>query len=718
MKIIKKNGTLVDFDGQKIIDAIRKSAERAMVRLTKEQETQVVAEVAYQCSRYELLMQNDTPVVEVHKMVEQALRKVEPRVAEAYANYRNYKITFVNMMDNILKYQNEVLFLGDRSNANTDSALNTTQATLIGNETLKELYNEFFLNAEEQEACKLGAIYIHDKNRRLISTNCCLFDVKAVLEYGVEMSGVKYTEPKYLSSVMGIVKDIVMTAGSNQYGGLTVQSIDEILAPYVQKEYERILEEKYQFLARATKHTTDFNYKYIEESAMEETVKELEQGIQAMEIAFNTLPSSRGDFVFVTYTFGLGTDKWSRLVARKIMEIRNGGQGIAKIPQLFPKLVFLYDKELHAEGKPFREDFKYAVYCQSQTMFPDLLGLTGYSVDNDANDVYKKYHVATSPMGCRSYLSPYFERGGYTPADEDDKPVTVGRGNLGVISLNLPLIYMLAKYDNKDFYELLHYYLHMAFNLHLRTKTFLGSKKASTHPLAYCQGGFYGGHLQPDDKIEPVLESFTASIGITALHELTLLHTGKGIFEDNTFAREVMQYINDECAKFKAENHIMVSTYGTPAESLCGTQLRQFKKLFGEIPGVSDKEYFMNSFHTDVALEISPFEKQNAEFDLFHMMNGGHIQYCRVNTKDNFEANLALADRAMELGYYFGINLHNCYCEDCGHNFLDGQNCPECGSGNITEINRVSGYLGYSRIKGDTRINEAKRAEINDRKSM
>ena len=235
-------------------------------------------------------------------------------------------------------------------------------------------------------------------------------------------------------------------------------------------------------------------------------------------------------------------------------------------------------------------------------------------------------------MGCRSYLSPYFERGGYTPADEDDKPVTVGRGNLGVISLNLPLIYMLAKHDNKDFYELLHYYLHMAFNLHLRTKTFLGSKKASTHPLAYCQGGFYGGHLQPDDKIEPVLESFTASIGITALHELTLLHTGKGIFEDNTFAREVMQYINDECAKFKAENHIMVSTYGTPAESLCGTQLRQFKKLFGEIPGVSDKEYFMNSFHTDVALEISPFEKQNAEFDLFHMMNGGHIQYCRVNT--------------------------------------------------------------------------------------
>ena len=146
--------------------------------------------------------------------------------------------------------------------------------------------------------------------------------------------------------------------------------------------------------------------------------------------------------------------------------------------------------------------------------------------------------------------------------------------------------------------------------------------------------------------------------------------------------------------------------------------MEQFRKEFGVIPGVSDKEYFMNSFHCAVDLEINPFQKQDAEFDLFHMMNGGHIQYCRVNTKNNLQANLALADRAMDLGYYFGINLHNCYCEDCGHNFLDGTNCPECGSGSITEINRISGYLGYSRIKGGTRVNDGKLAEIHDRKSM
>ena len=351
-------------------------------------------------------------------------------------------------------------------------------------------------------------------------------------------------------------------------------------------------------------------------------------------------------------------------------------------------------------------------------MFPDFLSLTGDSTENDICDVYKKHGVATSPMGCRSYLSPYYERGGFHPADENDKPVTVGRGNLGVISLNLPLIYQRAKVDGIDFYELLHKYLHMAFNLHLKTKSFLGSKKASTHPLAYCQGGFYNGHLEPDDKIEPVLEAFTASIGITALHELTVLHTGKGIYEDNTFAKEVMQYINDECAKYKEEHHLAVATYGTPAESLCKTQVIQFRKMFGVIPGVSDKDYFMNSFHCDVNLEINPFQKQDAEYDLFHMMNGGHIQYCRVNTKSNLQGNITLVDRAMDLGYYFGINLHNCYCEDCGHNFLDSVNCPECGSGNITEINRVSGYLGYSRIKGDSRMNDGKLAEIKDRVSM
>ena len=426
MKILKKNGLQVDFDGNKIVVAIRKSAERAMVKLTEEQEELIVKGVYNRC----LLEEEPVPVSKIHKMVEQELMGVSPRVGEAYANYRNYKITFVAMMDNIMKYQQEMMFLGDRTNANTDSALNTTQATLIGNETLKELYNEFFLNADEQEACKDGYIYVHDKNRRLISTNCCLFDVKTVLEHGVEMSGVKYTQPKYLSSVMGIIKDIIMTAGSNQYGGLTVQSIDEILAPYVKRSFEQHFDEVLRITKRVAKGIK-IDYSEVRKEALEETEKELQQGLQAMEIAFNTLPSSRGDFVFVTYTFGLGKTKWARMVARKIMEVRNAGQGEARVPMLFPKLIYLFDHNLHGKGKELREDYEYAVYCQSQTMFPDFCSLTGYSVENDICDIYKRYGVATSAMGCRSYLSPFYERGGFHPEDENDKPVTVGRGNLG-----------------------------------------------------------------------------------------------------------------------------------------------------------------------------------------------------------------------------------------------------------------------------------------------
>ena len=714
MKILKKNGLQVDFDGNKIIVAIRKSAERAMVKLTDEQEELIVKGVYNRCLQEE----EPVPVSKIHKMVEQELMKVSPRVGEAYANYRNYKITFVAMMDNIMKYQQEMMFLGDRTNANTDSALNTTQATLIGNETLKELYNEFFLNADEQQACKDGYIYVHDKNRRLISTNCCLFDVKTVLEHGVEMSGVKYTQPKYLSSVMGIIKDIIMTAGSNQYGGLTVQSIDEILAPYVKRSFEQHFDEVLRITKRVAKGIK-IDYSEVRKEALEETEKELQQGLQAMEIAFNTLPSSRGDFVFVTYTFGLGKTKWARMVARKIMEVRNAGQGEARVPMLFPKLIYLFDHNLHGKGKELREDYEYAVYCQSQTMFPDFCSLTGYSVENDICDIYKRYGVATSAMGCRSYLSPYYERGGFHPKDENDKPVTVGRGNLGVISINIPLIYQRAKVDGLDFYELLDKYLEMACQLHLRTKSFLGSKKASTHPLAYCQGGFYNGYLEPDDKIESVLESFTASIGITALHELTVLHCGRSLYEDNSFAKEVMQHINDYCTDFKEKYHIAVATYGTPAESYAGVQMKQFVKMFGVIEGVSDKEYMTNSFHCDVREEINPLQKQDAEFDLFHMMNGGHIQYCRVNTKDNLQGNIALVDRAMDYGYYFGINFNNCICMECGHSELDmGDTCPNCGSHDITEINRVSGYLGYSRIHGDTRMNNTKMAEIKDRKSM
>ena len=171
------------------------------------------------------------------------------------------------------------------------------------------------------------------------------------------------------------------------------------------------------------------------------------------------------------------------------------------------------------------------------------------------------------------------------PADDKDKPVFIGRFNIGAISLHLPMILAKAREEQKDFYEVLDYYLEMIRKIHIRTYRYLAKRKASTNPLAYCQGGFYGGNLKPDEAIEPILKSSTASFGITALNELQELYNGKSIVEDGEFALEVMKYINKKTQEFKKEDHILYAIYGTPAESLCGLQIKQFRKKYGIIPG-------------------------------------------------------------------------------------------------------------------------------------
>lgn len=319
---------------------------------------------------------------------------------------------------------------------------------------------------------------------------------------------------------------------------------------------------------------------------------------------------------------------------------------------------------------------------------------------------------------CRAFLSPWFEKGGMNPLDDDDKPIFVGRFNIGAVTLNLIMIYQEAKLRGRDFYEELDKYLEMIRKLHIRTYSYLGEMKASTNPLAYCEGGFYGGHLKPDDKIKPLLKSATASFGITGLNELQRLHNGKSLVEDNTFTKEVMEYINSKVEQFKNEDGNLYAIYGTPAESLCGLQIQQFRKRYGIIEGVSDKSYTSNSFHCNVSEDITPIEKQDREKEFWDLFNGGKIQYVRYPFGYNTEAIKTLVRRAMDLGFYEGVNLALSYCDDCGHREENMEVCPACGSTNLTKIDRMNGYLSYSRVKGDTRLNDAKMDEIRDRRSM
>lgn len=320
--------------------------------------------------------------------------------------------------------------------------------------------------------------------------------------------------------------------------------------------------------------------------------------------------------------------------------------------------------------------------------------------------------------GCRAFLSPWYERGGIEPADENDKPIYVGRFNLGAISLNLPMIFAKSLQENKDFYEVLDYYMELIRKLHIRTYDYIGEMKASVNPLAYCEGGFYKGNLKPNDKIKPILDACTMSYGITALNELQYIYNGKSIREDGQFALEVMQYINDKLAEYKKADGILYAIYGTPAETLAGLQIEQFRAKYGIVENVSSREYVSNSFHCHVSEEMSPIEKQDKEKRFWDLFNGGKIQYVKYPVGYNLEAIRTLVRRAMDMGFYEGVNMALCYCEDCGYEQLEMDVCPKCGSENLTKILRMNGYLGYTKVKGDTRFNASKEAEFSERVSM
>ncbi len=319
---------------------------------------------------------------------------------------------------------------------------------------------------------------------------------------------------------------------------------------------------------------------------------------------------------------------------------------------------------------------------------------------------------------CRAFLSPWYERGGMEPEDENDEPIFVSRFNIGAVSLHLPMILAKARQENKDFHEVLDYYLEMIRKLHQRTYDYLGEMKASTNPLGYCEGGFLGGHLKPTDKIKPLLKPMTASFGITALNELQQLYNGKSLVEDGEFALETLKYIDAKVKEFKKEDGWLYAIYGTPAENLCGLQVKQFRKKYGIIPGVSDREYVSNSFHCGVWEDITPIQKQDIEHRFWNYIEGGRIQYCKYPIGYNIDAIKTLVRRAMSMGFYEGVNLSLAYCNNCGHEELNMDVCPHCGSNDLTKIERMNGYLSYSRVHGDTRLNDAKMAEIADRKSM
>ena len=705
MKVRKKDGTIQEWNSDKITAAVSKSAERINVIFNDQQINSIIGYVEHEVDR--IAAESGTtllPIKTIHSLVEAALEYVEPRVAKSYKDYRNYKVEFAQMMDEVYKEDQKIRYIGDRSNANSDSTLVSTQRSLCYNSLNTKLYEKFFCTKEELQAQRDGYIYIHDRSARRDTWNCCLFRMGEVLKGGFEMGNVWYNEPKTLDTAFDVMGDVILMAAAQQYGGFTVPEIDKVLGPYAEKSFQKYLKEykdiyeeiESGYVDEPPIQALDID-KCAEAYAYRKVKREMEQGYQGIEIKLNTVASSRGDYPFVTITFGLGTSVMEKMASKTILEVHAEGQGKKgfKKPVLFPKLVFLYDEELHGPGCINEDVFEAGIYCSSKTMYPDWLSLTG---EGYVPSMYKKYKKVVSPMGCRAFLSPWYERGGMHPADDSDVPVFEGRFNLGVISLNLPMIYAKAQRESEDFWKVLDYYLQLIRGNHRRTYDYIGEMKSSRNPLAFCEGGFLGGHLEPDEKIKPILKSCTISFGITALNELQRLYNGKSIAEDGEFALKVMKYIDKRVKEFKEEDGILYAVYGTPAESLCGLQVQQFRNQYGIIENVSDREYVSNSFHCHVTEDISPVQKQDLEYRFWDLCNGGKIQYVRYNIGYNVQAIKALVRRAMKMGFYEGVNLALNYCENCGHQEVDMDDvCPVCGSRNITKVDRMNGYLGYSR---------------------
>lgn len=385
--------------------------------------------------------------------------------------------------------------------------------------------------------------------------NCCLFDIGNVLRGGFSMSNVDYTEPTSVLSALQVIGDITLVATAQQFGGFTLAEIDKVLLPYAKKTYDNAFK----------KYFEQCNMEYDESCAMTmgDLRRELEQGFQSLELKLNTVPCSRGDFAFTTLTFGtwdimmddLDRDIM-RMIGETILKTRMKGHGGKQV--VFPKLVFLYDENKINEDEDHKGLFELAVKCSSKCMYPDFLSLTGNPEVNKVAQEYIKYGTVVSPMGCRAYLSHW--------GDSDHPSVTTGRCNIGAVSLNLPLIYAVAKRENKDFYEVLDNRLEVIREFLKKRYDIIRHTKACTNPMAFMQGGFYKGNLKADDEIGDLVNYMTASFGVTALNELNILATGKTLYQDPWFAEGVLKHINDKVEQFKKEDGYLYAIYGTPKQ--------------------------------------------------------------------------------------------------------------------------------------------------------
>lgn len=680
--VIKRDGCQVNFDEQRIFQAVCHAARAAGV--DDQSYCASVAELVAQ----QVMPRSHVDIRDIQDAVEnQLMAGPHKAMARHYIEYRHDRDVAreqrgrLNQEIRGLVEQSNMALLNE--NANKDSKVIPTQRDLLAGIVAKHYARQHILPRDVVLAHERGEIHYHDLDYSPFFPmfNCMLIDLEGMLTNGFKMGNAEIEPPRSISTATAVTAQIIAQVASHIYGGTTINRIDEILAPYVAASYD-----KHHTVA------SEWNIADAEGYARSRTEKECYDAFQSLEYEVNTLHTANGQTPFVTFGFGLGTSMESRLIQQSILRNRIAGLGKNRKTAVFPKLVFaIRDGLNHKFSDPNYDIKQLALECASKRMYPDILNY---------DQVVKVTGSFKTPMGCRSFLGVYEENG---------KQIHDGRNNLGVISLNLPRIALEAGQDEQRFWQLLDERLMLAKKALMTRIARLDGVKARVAPILYMEGAC-GVRLNADDNVAEIFKNGRASIslGYIGVHETinALYGHSTHLFDDEKLrakAVEIIAYLKAATDRWKAETGYGFSLYSTPSENLCDRFCRLDAAEFGIIAGVTDKGYYTNSFHLDVEKKVNPYDKLDFEAPYPPLANGGFICYGEY---PNLQHNLRALEDVWDYSYhrvpYYGTNTPIDECYDCGFTgefecTSKGFTCPKCANHNPARVSvtrRVCGYLG------------------------
>lgn len=593
-------------------------------------------------------------------------------------------------------------------NANKDSRVFNTQRDLSAG-LLSKVIGLQMLPLEVKKAHMKGQIHYHDLDYHPYApmTNCCLIDFQSMFEKGFQIGNAQVEEPKSIQTATAQMAQIIANVASSQYGGTSVNRVDELLEKYAKLNYE-----KHLLIAKEWIDTCESQQKF----AKERTKKDIYDAMQSLEYEINTLYTSQGQTPFTTLGFGLGTSWYAREIQCAILRVRLNGLGREKRTAIFPKLVFTLKSGINLHSSDPNYDIKQlALECSTKRMYPDVL-------------MYDKIVELTgsfkAPMGCRSFLQGW--------RDEHGREVNDGRMNLGVVTINLPRIAIESQGDEKYFWEILEKRLTIVKSALLYRVQRVKEALPENAPILY-QHGVFGKRLTEYDSVDEVFKNkrATVSLGYIGLYEVASVFYG-GQWEMNHEAKQFTIDILKRMKKFaddlSNQYGYHFSIYATPSESLTDRFCRLDKAYFGTIENITDKDYYTNSFHYDVRKQPTPFEKILFEAEYLPYTSGGFINYCEYpNMRQNPKALEAVWDFAYDKIGYLGTNTPIDHCYECGYNgdfkpTEKGFECPHCKNRNpetCDVVKRTCGYLGNPQlrpmVKGRHREISARKKHLKDR---